>query len=407
MADTGGRVRLYLVASKPTDAVRHGFLPAAARLGLDVVLLTDQPEAHQTGPVQVMGCDVRDADALIGRIGGLRAPDAIVTNSDRLQVQTALAAAYYGLPGKDWRSALRARDKLAMRRRLAATGTEKVAAVEITAGPVPDPTYAALPYPVVLKPAEGVASEDVTLVADREELVRRCADYFARHPGGRLIAEEFLPGTLRTLETLSDGRSTWVLGGFRTTTSAPPYFIEARLTWDPLPAGAELDHVTAALGDLGVTFGACHTEFICDGQGGAALVEVNDRLIGDHCEFLLSDLLGVDLFERVLRVHLGEHLPAGPPQAGPGQAIADYIAAERSGVLRSAPPPGPVADGEPGVRLGYWPLRQTGEHVTVTGSNRDYLGVITAVGSDPAAVQRSVAAARARLCPEIVAEPAR
>ena len=39
-------MRLCLIASKPTDAVTYGFLPAAARLGLEVFLLTDQPEAH-------------------------------------------------------------------------------------------------------------------------------------------------------------------------------------------------------------------------------------------------------------------------------------------------------------------------------------------------------------------------
>lgn len=40
-------MRLCLVASKPTDSVILGFLPAAARLGLEVVLLTDQPEEHE------------------------------------------------------------------------------------------------------------------------------------------------------------------------------------------------------------------------------------------------------------------------------------------------------------------------------------------------------------------------
>jgi hypothetical protein len=39
-------VRLGLVAAKPTDAVTYGLLPAAARLGLEVVLLTDQPDGH-------------------------------------------------------------------------------------------------------------------------------------------------------------------------------------------------------------------------------------------------------------------------------------------------------------------------------------------------------------------------
>jgi biotin carboxylase len=401
-------VRLCLVAAKPTDAVTYGFLPAAARVGLEVFLLTDQPDGHagmlartrtdyggRTDygvQAQITGCDVHDARALIGGIAGLPRLDAVFSNSDHLQAQTALAADYFGLPGKDWRSCLRAKNKPLMRRRLAETGAEKVIAVEIAPGDEPPP---GLPYPLVLKPAEGVASEDVTLVGSPEELAEQCAEFFGRRPGENLVAEEYLPGTLRTLETLGDGRKTWVLGGFLTTVSALPWFIEERLTWDPLPPGEDVDHVRLALGDLGVSFGACHTEFICGGQGGARLVEVNDRLIGDHDEFLMAELLHDDLFERVLRVHLGERLPAGPPPVGPGHAVADYIIAERAGILRTAPSGGPLEGAEPGVSLGYWPLRQPGDHITVTHSNRDYLGVITASGPDRAAVQRSVMAARA------------
>lgn len=388
-------MRLVVVASKPTDAVTYGFLPAAERLGLEVLLLTDQPEATaravargEAPPPRIVECDVHDAGALIACIAGLPAPDAVFSNSDRLQTQTALAAAYFGRPGKDWRSCLRAKNKPLMRARLAETGAEKVAAAELT---VSTPLLPDLPYPVVLKPAEGVASEDVMLVTSAEELKARCAEIFGRRPGERLIAEEFLPGTLRTLETLGDGQATWVLGGFRTTLSPPPFFIEERLTWEP-PV-AEVAHVRRALADLGVSFGACHTEFICDGQGGRAgarLVEVNDRLIGDHGEFLLNDLLEEDLFERVLRVHLGEPLPTACPPVRPHHAINDFIVAERCGLLAAAPP----ASAGPGVS--YWPLRQPGEHITVTHSNRDYLGVINAIGPDQAAVEHSVAAFRAR-----------
>jgi biotin carboxylase len=404
-----------VVASKPTDAVTYGFVPAAERLGLDVLLLTDQPAATasalargQARPPRIVGCDVHDASALISRIAELPGPAAagVFSNSDRLQTQTALAAEYFGRPGKDWRSCLRAKNKPLMRRRLAGTGAEKVTAVEITADsayPPPD-----LPYPVVLKPAEGVASEDVVLVGSPGELAVRCAEIFGRRPKERLIAEEYLPGTLRTLETLGDGQTTWVLGGFRTTVSPPPFFIEERLTWEPLPPGEELDQVRRALADLGLSFGACHTEFICDEQGGTRLVEVNDRLIGDRCEFLMAGLLAEDLFERVLRVHLGEPLPAALPPVTPGHAVADFIVAERSGVLATAPPRapqrgaqaelGPLGPAGPpgplGAEAGYWPFRQVGERVTVTHSNRDYLGVITAIGPHPAAVERAVAAAR-------------
>jgi biotin carboxylase len=402
-------VRLCLVASKPTDAVTHGFLPAAARLGLDVTLLTDQPAAHRAalgaaatpgpgmappGPAAatpgrpcIVGCDVWDFRSLIGAISERPGPDAVFSNSDHLQAQTALAAGYFGLPGKDWRASLRARDKLLMRRHLAATGTERVMATEVTAAT----DLSRLPFPAVLKPAEGVASEDVVLAGTPADLAARRAEILARHPGRRLIAEEYLPGTLRTLETLGDGRTRWELGGFRTSLSPPPFFTEERLVWDP--PGPGRDQVTAALAALGATFGAAHTEFAA-GRCGARLIEVNDRLIGDHCDFLLAAVTGIDLFAQVLRVHLGEPLPAGPPPPRRTHAVAEYIFAEREGVLVPAPPPGPAV-AEPGVDLTCWPLRHPGERVTLAHSNRDYLGVITACGDDQGAVERSVAAARA------------
>ena len=52
-----------------------------------------------------------DARKLICAIAALPAPDAIFSNSDHLQTQTALAASYFGLPGKDRRSSMRAKNK--------------------------------------------------------------------------------------------------------------------------------------------------------------------------------------------------------------------------------------------------------------------------------------------------------
>jgi hypothetical protein len=45
--------------------------------------------------------------------------------------------------------------------------------------------------------------------------------------------------------------------------------------------------------------------------------------------------------------------------------------------------------------LSYQPLREEGDRIEVTHTNRDYLGVITAAGPDAAAVDLSVAALRA------------
>ncbi|MCW2864561.1 MAG: hypothetical protein JWP48_6269 [Actinoallomurus sp.] len=370
-------MRLYIVAGKQTDSVTHGFLPAAAALGLDVTLLTDRawPGAGS------LRCDVTDFRSIIATVARDGTPAAIFSNSDHLQAPTALAAEYFGLPGKDWRAALRTKNKALMRRTLGG-----VYATELRPGEEP-PGDA--PYPLVVKPREGVASEDVFLVGDAAELGARCREIWTRRPEA-LVAEEHLPGALHTLETLNGQ----VIGGFRTRLSAPPHFVEERLDWVPPPYA---DQVLAGLRTLGVDLGACHTEYAVH-EGRARIVEVNYRIIGDHCDFLLADLLGVPIFEWVLRAHLGEPMP--PLPAASGHAAVDSVIADRSGTLAVAPGRQEYETG--GVRLAYWPVRTTGDVIELTRTNRDYVGMIRAVGTDPAGVDAAIRGFRARHRWEIV-----
>jgi biotin carboxylase len=384
------RKRLYLLALNPTDSVTEGFLPAAARLGVDVSLVTEPGHAEAwrgiaSGP-EVLECDVRDFREVIGMVSRRHPPDAVFTNSDHLQTQAALAAGYFGLPAKDWKAALRAKNKAEMRRCLAAAGTDTVWSVEL--GPGQDPTDLDAPYPCVVKPREGVASEDVVLVHDLGELRLRCKEIRARRPGAALVVEEFLAGGLHTLETLGDGEVRHVLGGFRTRLSPPPYFIEERLDFVPEPPRVAVEQVLAGLDVLGVGFGACHTEFVLQ-DGRARIIEVNYRAIGDQCDLLLSGLLGIPLFEHILRTHLGEPLPADLGARRDGRARLDYPCADRSGTLTAAPPAADLTvDG--GVRLAYRPMRAVGERHELYRTNRDYLGVVRATGTDQGAVDRAV-----------------
>ncbi|QKZ16643.1 ATP-grasp domain-containing protein [Streptomyces chartreusis] len=379
-------MRLYLLALNPTDAVSEGFLPAAARLGLDVTVLTDQPAAHRRAhpDIEVLECDVRDFRAVISRVSTHHRPDAVFTNSDHLQTQAALATDYFGLPGKDWRAALRCKDKAEMRRRLAAAGVDTVWSTELTEPVAPGDA----PYPCVLKPREGVASEDVVLVDGPEELVAHAKEILERRPGAALLVEEYLPGDLFTLETLGDGRVRHVLGGFRTDLSPPPYFIEERLTYVPAHPGPVVAQVLEQLDALGVGFGACHTEFVVR-AGRARIIEVNYRAIGDQCDLLLARLLEIPLFEHILRTHLGEPLPADLGARRDGAARLDYPCADRAGTLVDAPPATEL-DVE-GAHLTYRPLREVGERHELYRTNRDYLGVLRATGTDQPAVDRAVA----------------
>ncbi len=404
-------MRLYLLALNPTDSVTEGFLPAAARLGLDVTVLTEprherahRDAYHQAGRAggaaapRIVGCDVRDFREVVGvvsRLNGAGSPGsgdgfAVFSNSDHLQTQTALAADYFGLPGKDWRAALRAKNKAQLRRHLAEHGADTVRSAELAPGQDPL-TLEEVGYPCVVKPREGVASEDVVLVRDAAGLRLWCERIQARRPGEALVVEEFLTGGLHTLETLGDAAGTLhVLGGFRTELSPPPYFVEQRLVFEPaVPRTPAVGQVLAQLDALGVGFGACHTEFVVDDAGRARLIEVNYRAIGDQCDLLLAELLDVPLFEHILRTHLGEPLPADLGARTDGRARQESPCADRAGTLTAAPSAAELT--VDGVRLTYRPLREIGERHELYHTNRDYLGILRATGTDQRAVDRAAA----------------
>lgn len=400
-------MRLYLITLNPTDSVIDGFLPAAAALGWDVTILTDQPGGYPDH--EVIETDVRDFRALIDVIAAHHPPDVVFSNSDHLQAETALAAGYFGLPHKDWRACATAKNKALMRRRLRLAGVEPVRSVRLPPGSAAPPE--ALPYPVVIKPAMGVASEDVVLAADAAELTAAVRSIRKRRPDDVLVAEEYLEGPLHTLETLGDGETTAVIGGFRTTLGPLPHFVEERLDWHPDPPADHLRHVTAALAALGVGFGACHTEYVVT-RDGPRVIEVNYRLIGDNCDFLLADLIGAPLHQEILRVHAGEPLPGAVPY-GTGRHGEDLhgavvsIVADRPGVIIAAPPvlvPSPTAVVSPApggstlvrddIRLWHRPLRAVGERIEPVNTNRDYLGLVRVIGPDLTRVDSAIDAFR-------------
>lgn len=103
---------LILLAHAPTESVNDGFLPAARRLGLSPLLLTDQAEAHRQSTLAKAGCrpirkpsspatySIRSRSSRRSAGHGHK-PVAVFSNSDHLQASTAIAAEYFGLPGKN------------------------------------------------------------------------------------------------------------------------------------------------------------------------------------------------------------------------------------------------------------------------------------------------------------------
>lgn len=344
-------------------AVIDGFVPAARQMGHKVVLVTDQGQAHRErlADTRVLECDVFNPIAVLDLLTeqAIR-PAAVFSNSDHLQTATAIVADALSMPTKHWQVCYRAKDKLRMRERLAWLGLPSVWSRLLLPG---EPAAADWPYPLVVKPSQGVASLDVSRVDTQSELTALLASRGA----APLLLEQYMAGPLFTLETLGDGRDLVAVGGFDVSLSAPPHFIETAARWQGDTGRAWQQAALEQVRAFGVGFGVCHSEFILTDTG-PVLVEINYRSIGDGREFLLDELLPGGWFRPILQLHLGKPLPPLAPATR--HAAIRYLVAESEG--RLTVPPAPAS--RPG--LSHVPLRQQGDRIRLSHSNKDYLSVL-------------------------------
>ncbi|MEG2390267.1 MAG: siderophore biosynthesis protein PvsA, partial [Pseudomonas sp.] len=298
---------------------------------------------------------------------------------DHLQTATAMGAEIFEGPGKDWRLCYAAKNKAAMRERMQRLGLPGPWFQVITSNSKL-PTDA--PWPVVAKPREGVASLDVRLCHNAADLAVYCKQFWQQQPDRALLLEAYMEGPLFTLETLGDGRNLQAIGGFDVTLSAPPHFVELAARWNGQLSRAQRAGALAQVAAFGVNFGVCHSEFILTAQG-PVLVEINYRSIGDGREFLLDRLLPQGWFDRIVALYLGDSLiDAQPAQA---EATVHYLVVDRSGRLDQASASFNVE------REGHWcdyrALHNTGDTVTISHSNKDYVGVLRLIAPDEVSLE--------------------
>lgn len=380
-------------------AVTEGFLPAAGQRGLPVVLISDHAQEHRrrlaasdfpAEGLEILECDVFNPLAVVELLNahGLR-PAAVFSNSDHLQASTALVAELFGCPGKDWQLCYAAKNKAAMRERLQRLGLPGPWFQVLTPGAE---LPADAPFPLVAKPREGVASLDVRLCHDAAELADYCAQFWRQQPSRALLLEAYLEGPLFTLETLGDGQRLRAIGGFDVSLSPPPHFVELAARWNGPLSRANRSAALAQVAAFGINFGVCHSEFILTAEG-PVLVEINYRSIGDGREFLLERLLPQGWFERILALHLGE--PLAELEAGDAAALVHYLVADQSGRLQQAP--ASFQHEQDGHWHDYRALRQVGEEIRLSHSNKDYLGVLRLIAPDTASLDAHCAAILADL----------
>lgn len=317
----------------PTGTYRaNAFLVAARRLGLEVVVASEEPSTlgpRRPGSEIVVDFDRPEESPLaLSRLGPAGQVHAVVpVDETGVMVASHLAKAL-GLPGNPPEAARATRDKARLRALL-------------HGATVPQPEWAVwtdgVPprwdrYPAVVKPVDQAASRGVIRVDTPRELgptgarVRsllardaRCGAAVTGQPPSLLI-ESFVPGPEVAAEALTRDGVLVPLAIFdKPEPLDGPYFEETIYTTPTelteRAAARVWRTLQAAVTALGLGTGALHAEFRL-GQGPPRLIDLASRPIGGRCSSVLQFKSGATLEELILRNALHDPFPDLEVQEG-------------------------------------------------------------------------------------------
>ncbi len=353
------------------------------------------------------------ARAIVGHDGA--APlDAVIAVDDVGTLVAAEASARLGLRHNRPEAVAAARDKLAMRARLAAAEVPQPVFAALAAGAGPDEVRRVterVGLPCVIKPttlsgSQGVlradSPDEAVAVAHRVRGIATAAGVPAEAP---LLVERFAPGAEVAVEgLLVDGELRPLAVFDKPDPLDGPAFEEtiyvtpSRLS--PSDAAAVVAAVASATGALGLRHGPVHAEVrVHDGR--ASVIEVAARTIGGLCSRTLSFSTGRSLEELVIAHALGMALG---PTAARGASGVLMIPIPRAGTLVAVEGQAEALAG-PGVTDVQITIAPGRPVAPVPEGNR-YLGFVFARDSTPERVERALRRAWAHLDVRIEPGPA-
>lgn len=315
--------RLLLLMTTTTYRA-HDFLDAARRLGLDVVVGSDRPQAlAELTPGKTLALDFLHSETAAQAIVAFareRPLNAILAVDDDGVLLAAMASEALGLVHNSVASVHAARNKHHMRQILAAAGlpVPRFWCFSTTARPAD--AARAVQFPCVLKPLCLSASRGVIRANDPTQFVAafqrlnallHTPDILAR--GGalahQLLVETFIPGQEVALEGLLIHGKLKVLALFDKPDPLDGPFFEETLYITPsrLP-GTVQEAITACTARtaqaLGLRQGPIHAELRVN-DAGPWVLEVAARTIGGLCSRTLRFGPDLSLEEMVLQQALG------------------------------------------------------------------------------------------------------
>jgi biotin carboxylase len=400
----------------PTTTYRtQAFVDAARALGVDLVCASERPSTLEAAaPDSLMTLDFdhpAEAAETTARFARSHPLDAVVGVDDRTAEAAAAIAQRLGLRTSALGAVHAARDKHEMRERLAAAGVPVPRFRLVGLADDPERLARETAYPCVLKPLTLSASRGVIRADDPAEFTaafRRIAALLRGPDVGvtgkaaaHLLVEDFVPGREVALEGLLMAGGLQTLALFDKPDPLDGPFFEETIYVTPsrLPADTQerIARVTlAACAALGLTEGPVHAELRLN-EAGPWVLEVAPRSIGGLCSRTLRFGTGMTLEELILRHALGWKIESlDRERRAAGVMMLPIPRAGRLAAVHGRD----AAEAVPGVEE-VAITAHLGQELVPLPEGWQYLGFIFARADTPAAVERALRAAHARLAFDI------
>lgn len=369
--------------------------------------------AVDTPMLRVVQCDTNDeaaVEACLRELGSREPIDALLTFSTFYVTTVAAVARRLGIPALDPEAASCCHQKHLCRQRFRREGLPTPEFWLVSTEEEAEEAGRRVAYPCVVKPVAESGSAGVRLVESQDALrahyralAGRTVNERGQRLSGEVLIESLLEGPELSVETLTFGGTTHVVGITQKLLSTPPYFVELGHMFP-----AELDEQARAsieravqdgLAAVGVDLGPAHTELRLTPRG-PVIVEINPRLAGGMIPELVRWATGIDLLRAILALARGE----APALQVTRHEVAGirFFTAPREGALRD------VRGLDDARRLAT--VREAridkamGARVRPAECATDRLGHVIAAGPDRAAVLGDLDAALA-MVDIVVADP--
>lgn len=242
--------------------------------------------------------------------------DGIMTLASDMPMRTiATVSKELGLVGITEASALKATDKVLMRKALAVHNVpipEFYEVSEMKTFTVAVHKLKEKGFRCIVKPADNAGSRGVNLLKEFDEQALKKAFLYSKSysRSGKIIVEEYMEGPEVSVETLSVCGTCHVIQITDKLTTGAPYFVEmghnqpSVLSTDIQSRIREI--AVAANNAIGIVDGPSHTEIKIT-RDGPKIVELGARLGGDNITtHLVPFSTGVNMVECCIRIALGE-----------------------------------------------------------------------------------------------------